>query len=293
MLPIARSRHESFSNSCKTETATIQKSISEGKSGLSEKEASFEKNLSQKVSDFETEAKNIVEEAKEKLSEKIKVDLEDLGEKVSQAKAELRKFISSSDDQLEQKVKGGSLSLSAASTRVTKRLVDQVDNWREEMNRLSENFQQGLNAEKNSFDQMHTDKTERQVQEIKEEIKAIAAEAQCRLSANHKLFHGSLERLEGKYHERLERLLAQFEAAIAQENRVMAGMSIYRSESQASHELKDLLNTRLKARGLEIVKAFKRQVELFDLEHARYSASCNERIDGVYIAANDFAGATI
>jgi len=287
LLPIARSRHESFANLCKTETVSMQQFVADGKSRLSEKESGFEKNLSQKVGDFESAAKNILEETKEKLSEKIKIDLEDLGEKVSQSKAELRKFISSSDDELEQKVKAGSLSLTAAGSRVTKRLVDQVDNWRQEMTRLSENFHQGLNAEKDSFDQIHTDRTERQVQEIKSEIKAIAAEAQYRLSASHKLFHGSLERLEGKYYERLERLLTQFEAAVAQENRILAGISAIRSESQASHELKDLLNTRLKARGLEIVKAFKRQVELFDLEHARYSASCNERIEGVCASAND------
>ncbi len=289
LLPIALSRHESFSSLCKTEIEAMKKAATQGKDRLSEKEIDFNKNLSLKVSDFEVSANKILEAAKERLTSKIDIDLEDLDEKVSQAKAELRKFISGSDDELEQKVKAGSDSLSAAGTKVSKRLQDQVDNWREEMNHLSENFQQALNNERNSFDRIHAGKTERQVQEIKEEIKAITTEAQCRLSASHKLFDGSLKRLEGKYHERLERLLSQFEAAIAQENRVKIGMNVFRSDmsSQASHELKDLLTTRLKARGLEIVKDFKRQVALFDLEHARFSASCNERIETVYASAND------
>ena len=96
--------------------------------------------------------------------------------------------------------------------------------------------------------------------------------------------------MERKYQERLEQLYSQFEDAIAQEHRLMAGPNTFKSDepAQTNHELKELLNTRLKARGLEIVKAFKRQVELFDLEHARFAASCNERIETVYSSAKDF-----
>ena len=56
---------------------------------------------------------------------------------------------------------------------------------------------------------------------------------------------------------------------------------------ETRHELNELLNTRLKARGLEIVKALKRQVELFDLEHARFAAGCGERIETVHGASKD------
>jgi transposase-like protein len=131
---------------------------------------------------------------------------------------------------------------------------------------------------------MHKTKIQRQVDEVKGEIKTIGEEAKGRLSASHKLFQRALSRLEKKYDERLERLLQQFESTIAQETRGKMKPDL---PIEVRTELKELLDTRLKARGLEIAKAFKRQVELYDLEHARFIADCAERIEAVHATSKD------
>lgn len=166
-------------------------------------------------------------------------------------------------------------------------MSDEVADWQAEIVKLSEEFKQTLGDNRVSFDQIHKTKLERQVDEVKGEIKTIREEGQGRLSASHKLFQGSLRRLEKKYFERLEKLMEQFEAAVAQETKILGSALRPNLPIQTSHELKELLNTRLKARGLEIIKAFKRQVELFDLEHARFSGGCGERIETVHLAAKD------
>ena len=290
LRPLVLSQHENFANLGQKETDTVHQFIEESKNSLDAKETAIEKDLLKQAQDFEQSIKVILESTRQKLSTKIKSNQTRLAEQVSEAKSELDKFIAGTEEEIEEKSQMAGVSVSSAAKRLTQRVVDEVEDWQLQMSQLTTNFEQMLAGDRDSFDRVHKTKIERQVQEVKEEIKTIASAAHNRLFSSHKLFHLSLKRLERKYHERLEQLYSQFEDAIAQEHRLMAGLSIFRSDdpAQTNHELKELLNTRLKARGLEIIKAFKRQVELFDLEHARFAASCNERIETVYSSAKDF-----
>jgi len=290
LRPLVLSQHENFSNLEQKETETVQQFIEEGKSNLNEKENALEKDLLKQAQDFEQSIKTILESTQQELFAKIKSNQTRLAEQVSEAKSELDKFTAGIEEEAEDQSQAAGVSVSSAAKNLTKSVIDEVDDWQLQMSQLTKNFEQMLASDRDSFDHVHKNKIERQVQEVKEEIKTIASEAHGRLTANHKLFHLSLKRLERKYHERLEQLYSQFEDAIAQEHRLMAGLNTFRIDdpAQTNHELKELLNTRLKARGLEIIKTFKRQVELFDLEHARFAASCNERIETVYSSAKDF-----
>jgi hypothetical protein len=290
LRPLVLSQHENFSNLAKNETEKSLQFIEDSKSSLGAKETTLEKELLKQAQDFEQSIRSMLNNTRQKLSARIKANQDKLAEQVSEAQKDLNQFIASTDVEVGQKAEAAGISISSSAKNLTERLVADVDDWQLQMNHLSQNFEELLGGERDSFDQIHRTKIERQVQEVREEIETIASEAQNRLSASHKLFHLSLKRLERKYQERLEQLYSQFEDAISQEHRLMAGMNTVKPDepAQTSHELKELLNTRLKARGLEIVKAFKRQVELFDLEHARFAASCNERIETVYSSAKDF-----
>ncbi len=239
------------------------------------------------MEEYENAATGILEETKQKLLEKMKSYKELLEEKVNQVKNDLSTYIAAGKVELDEKVQTGADSLSLAGQKTIKRLGDEVNDWQAEMTKMADEFKQMLSSNSASFDQIHKTKIEQQVEEVKEELKTIGGEAQGRLSASHKLFQGSLRRLEKKYDERLNKLLQQFEAAVLQETKILGNDLRSNLPTQTSHELKEVLNTRLKARGLEIIRAFKRQVELFDLEHARFSAGCSERIEMVHSATKD------
>ena len=290
LRPLVLSQHEDFSSLAEEETKVGQQFIEEGKISLNEKETTLEKDLLKQMHDLEQSIKTILESTRQAVSTKIKSNQANLAEQVNSAKDELNEFIAGTEKEVKEKSQTTELIVSTAAKNLSAHVVSEINDWQLQMSQLSNNFEQMLAGDRDSFDRIHKTKIERQVQEVKEEIKMIAFEANTRLSSSHKLFHLSLKRLERKYHERLEQLYSQFEDAIAQEHRLMASLNTFKSDdpAQTNHELKELLNTRLKARGLEIVKAFKRQVELFDLEHARFAASCNERIETVYSSAKDF-----
>jgi len=287
LRPIAMNQHESFSSLAVHESDVLKRVAKEGATSIANKESLFTKQLAKQVQEFEEAAANILIETKQKLTQKMKNDEEQLEAKVRQVKDELSAYVEQGKEELDQRVQAGSESLSSAGQKTSKRLADEVANWQTEIGKLSEEFKQTLCDNRESFDHVHKTKLERQVEEVKGEIKTIREEAEGRLSASHKLFQGSLRRLEKKYYERLEKLMEQFEAAVAQETKILGNTLRPDLPIQTSHELKQLLNTRLKARGLEIIKAFKRQVELFDLEHARFSGGCSERIETVHSAAKD------
>ncbi len=287
LRPLAMNQHENFSSLIDKESETLKKVAREGAVNVANKQALFNKQLSQRMQEFESAAANILEETKQKLLEKTNQNREELEQRISQAKNELTNYAEEGKSELDEKVLKGSDSIGASGRKATKRLEDEVSNWQKEMSHIGEDFKQMLMADRDAFDQIHKTKLERQIEGVKEEIKIIGSEAQGRLSATHKLFQGSLRRLDKKYYERLDKLFQQFEAAIAQESKVLGNVLRPNSPGQTSNELKELLNIRLKARGLEIIKAFKRQVEVFDLEHARFSAGCRERIETVHSEAKD------
>ena len=290
LQPLVQTQHESLTTISKTECAAIQKLMAESKNALSGNESILKKDLANQVKEFEQMLRTVLDTNQEKLLAKIKSDKERLTEQAKSAQTELSQFIISGKKGLDENTRVNDGLLSSSVDNLNKSLVAQIDEWQLTMENFIGDFGSLLDKDKNSFDQVHKTKIERQVGEVKEEIRTIARDAEGQLSASHKLFDRSLQRLERKYHERLEKLLSQFEAALAQENKLLAGFRSSQSEQsfQPSQELKELMNTRLKARGLEIVKTFKRQVELFDLEHARFAASCKERVETADETARDF-----
>ena len=284
LKPIVMDQHEDFSILVKNESENLEKISDQEIFSLSDKERSCVSKLIDKAHKFEKEAEIIVRDNEQELAEKLQISKEYLAEKINQVNSELTSNFDKDMVELAQKTQISTEWVTASGQNTITRLSDMVTEWQSELLTIASDFKRILNNDRDSFDQIHKTKIERQVDEVKSEIKTIGEEAQGRLSASHKLFQGSLRRLEKKYYERLERLLQQFESAIAQETRVKMRPDL---PIETSRELKELLNTRLKARGLEIVKGFKRQVELFDLEHARFVAGCGERLETVHTASKD------
>jgi hypothetical protein len=228
---------------------------------------------------------DVLGEGKRRLDENLEKHQKEYEEKISSLLDRLSSIVNMTIKELDSQVKMSSMEVSRFNDEARKKLNLRVDRFEDDISGLGESFQNRLTSDKLSFEQIHAKKLERKVAEVKDEINSISNESALKLQASHKLFHSSLKRLEKKYYDRLERLIARFETAIAQESRLPAGTSAYRS--QTTHELREVLAARLKARGTEIVKAFRRQVEQFDSEYARLASSAQERIDGIRSAALD------
>lgn len=284
LRPMAMDQHENFSMQISEKLQTINNLAEECRLNMANADNMAINMLSQQMQEFESAAVRLLKENQQNYLGRMQANSKLLEEKVENVKTELDKDFERDRAELEEKIKEGSDLVASVGQKTVKSLGDQIEHWQSETRQILTGFKENLAAERQSFDGIHKTKIEQQLEEVKGEIQIIGHQACERLAASHKLFQGSLRRLEKKYEEKLERLLQSFEAATAQESRVRVrpDMSI-----ETRRELKELLNTRLKARGLEMVKAFKRQIELYDLEHARFAASCTDRIESVNAASKD------
>jgi hypothetical protein len=238
-----------------------------------------EKHLTALSQMLDQRVQDVLNEGKRKVDDNLEKHQKEFEEKIGMVIDRLSSLVSMTIGELEEQLKTSSDSVTEFSTTARKRLSGRVDKWQTDMSMTADDCHSRLASDKQSYEEMHAKKLDRKVAEVKDEINGISQEAVAKLGASHKLFHSSLKRLEKKYYDRIDRLFARFEAAVAQESRLPAGASAYRS--QATHELRDVLHARLKARGTEIVKAFRRQVEQIDHEYSRLSSESQERVESL------------
>lgn len=251
--------------------------VQNGKQKMELQESDYEKLISNRVQTFDDKVQAVVSEGKQKLEEKLQSYHQGFEEKIADVMERLSKLVNVTITELEGQTKSGTNAVSSFSDSARQTLSSYVDNWQEELVSITSDYQTTLSHDKETFEELHTVKLSQKVSEVKDEINKIAQEASTKLTASHKLFYSSLKRLEKKYYERLERLFSRFETALSQEARLTAGANAYRPQS--SHELREILRARLQARGVEIVKGFRRQVEQFESEYSRASAGSHERIE--------------
>jgi hypothetical protein len=276
---------EHFSDYDDDQIETVGRYGDENKSKVEQCEQECEAKISHEAQKCDKGVPGVLAESKQKIDAELDRHQAEFEDKINSVIDRLSSLISMTLKELEEQTKAGTNAIFDYNDSARKQLTSRVDKWDGGMTGIGDDFKDGLAKQKDSFEQIHTMKLERKVSEVKDEIEKISSDAQKKLNASHKLFHTSLKRLEKKYHERLERLFAGFEVALAKEAKLPAGTSSYRY--QTSHELRDLLHARLTARSTEIVKAFKRQVEQLDSEYVRISSSSQEKIDTIRSTALD------
>jgi len=277
--------HEHFSEYGESQIQNIGKYGEENKAKIEHSEQESEKRISSQAQRLDETVQEVLTEGKKKVDENLEKHQKEFEDKITSVIDRLSSLVSMTMKELEDQVKSGTNAVFDYNDTARKRLTSRVDKWQNEVSNAAEEFQTRLGRDRQSFEHIHARKLERKVSEVKDEINSISHEALAKLTASHKLFHSSLKRLEKKYYDRLDRLFARFETALAQETKLPTGTSAYRS--QTSHEFRDVLHARLKARSTEIVKSFKRQVEQFDMEYSRISAGSQETIDAICATALD------
>jgi chaperonin cofactor prefoldin len=253
--------------------------VQDGKGKIEAQESEYEKQISNRVQTFDEKVQGVVSDGKRELEEKLETYHQDFEEKIADVMDRLSKLVTVTIKDLEEKTNAGSDAVLKFSVSAQNNLSTHVDDWQDTLSSVSQQYQKALSNDKNLSEELHSVKLTQKVVEVKEEINKIAQDASTKLTASHKLFYSSLKRLEKKYYDRLERLFARFETALSQESRLTTGANAYRPQS--NHELREILRARLQARGVEIVKGFRRQVEQFESEYSRASAGSHERLETV------------
>lgn len=248
-------------------------------------QSDHEKRISEHMQSFEEKVQVVITNGKQKLEEKLQAYQGDFEKKIAEVIDRLTKLSESTVSELQEKVTSGQTALVSYNDNALTRLSQTVGQWRSDLKTISNEFQSSLEKDSERHEYLHSVKLQRKAAEVKEEIHGILEEVSGKLTASHKLFYSSLKRLEKKYYDRLERLFSNFEASLAKEANLNTSVGIYHSKS--SHELKELLRSRLKVRGKEIVEALRQQAEQIESEYTRSAASCNERLETIRAAAID------
>ena len=265
-----------FSQSEIDKIASLIQSSSEN---IETQEGDLEKRVSNCMQSFDNNIQGVVAAGKQKLEEKLEVYHQDFESKIADVMDRLSKLVTTTIQELENKSSSGGKIVLDFTEEMQKKLAKQMDNWQADLLSINGEYQATLAKDKKTSEELHAIKLKHKVAEVKDEINKIANEASAKLNSSHKLFYSSLKRLEKKYYDRLERLFARFETALSQESRLTTGANAYRPQS--SHELREILRARLQARGVEIVKEFRRQVEQFDAEYSRTAQGSHERIETI------------
>lgn len=245
-------------------------------------EANLEQTLTTKAQELDLQVQQVIVDTKAGIAETLEKYNSEMEEKISSVVTHLTEIVGDTVKDLETESSNGSKSVEKAGAAGKARLTGRLDEWKKDSAEISDNFRNTITFEATSSQQSHSTKLERKVGEVKDEINHIATDANAKITASHKLFLSSLKRLEKKYNDRLERLLAKFDAAVAEEARLPGG-----TDGLAAHELKELMSARLQARGKEVLKSFQRTVDQLESEYQRTSSGSSERIEAVKSSATE------
>lgn len=257
----------------------LDRSTHTGKDKIGREQIESEQRLSQKAQELEQAVMNVITDSKKGIEETLEKFNGDMEKKITGVLNQLSDVMTETLADLEKGSVGGAERIDKAVETGSARLTDQLDKWKKEVEDVRGEFETSIKQDSDTAAKTHTTKLERKVGEVKDEINQISKDANAKILASHKLFFSSLRRLEKKYNDRLERLMSKFEAALAEEIKVVAG------SMQPTHEMREQLRQRLQARGKDILKTFQRQVEQLESEYARMSGGSHERVDSIRTAA--------
>lgn len=247
---------------------------------LTTQKTTLESNLTDKSKELDTLADESVGLSKQNIEKKLGDYEEGFDKKIAEVLLQLDEMLAATTKATEQTTAEGATDLEACRLENTEFLEHKVDEWKSNMEVLQHRFQEDLESMREETLSNHSRRLTYSVTEAKSSINQVASDALARITGNHRMYYGSLKRLERKYEEQVNRLFSKLESVIAEERDLASGGS-----SQSTDEIKQKLRSQLKIRGGELVKTYRRQVDQMEGDFARASASSYERIDSIRLQA--------
>jgi hypothetical protein len=272
-----QARFANFTNKNREAMSEIAESA---RDRLTAQKATLESGLTSKSKELDGLADESVGLSKQSIEKKLSDYEEGFDRKIGEVLLQLDEMLESTTRATDQSTKEGATDLEACRLENSEFLQHKVDEWKSNMELLQHNFQEDLESMREETLSNHSRRLTYSVTEAKSSINQVANDALARITGNHRMYYGSLKRLERKYEEQVGRLFSKLEAVISEERDLASG-----SSGQSTDEIKQKLKSQLKVRGGELVKTYRRQVDQMENDFARASASSYERIDSIRLQA--------
>jgi hypothetical protein len=247
---------------------------------LNSQRATLETSLTAKSKELDSRADEAVSLSKQSIEQKLSAYEEGFDTKIAQVLAQLDELLAATTTATDEATTEGAADLEACQVENSEFLLHQVEEWKSNMELLKRNFQEQLESNREETLSAHSRRLSYSVNEAKSSINQVANDALARITGNHRMYYGSLKRLERKYEDQVARLFSQLESVISEEREMANG-----SSGQSTEEIKQKLKSQLKVRGGELVKTYRRQVDQMENDFARASATSYERIDSIRLQA--------
>lgn len=277
---IAENPQARFSNFSQRNREAMGELSETARDRLTAQKATLESALSSKAKDLDGEADDSVDLSRKNIDKRLAEYEEGFDKKIAEVLAQLDELLLSTTGATERATSEGAAELEACQLENAEFLSHQVSEWQSNMELLKHNFQEELESTREETLSMHSRRLTYSINEAKSSISQVANDALARITGNHRMYYGSLKRLERKYAEQVARLFGRLEAVISEERDLSAGGS-----SQSTEEIKQKLRSQLKIRGGELVKTYRRQVDQMEGDFSRASATSYERIDSIRLQA--------
>ncbi len=247
---------------------------------LTSQKTALEAQLTTKSKELDSKADEAVSLSKQSIEEKLAGYEDGFDVKIAQVLKQLDELLEATTTATDEATTEGASELEACQVENSEFLIHQIEEWKNNMELLKHNFQEQLETNREETLSAHSRRLTYSVNEAKSSIDQVANDALARITGNHRMYYGSLKRLERKYEDQVSRLFSQLESVISEERDTASGGS-----GQSTEEIKQKLRSQLKVRGGELVKTYRRQVDQMENDFARASATSYERIDSIRLQA--------
>jgi len=247
---------------------------------LSTQKSTLESSLTTKTKELDGNADESVVSSKQNIDKKLGEYETGFDSKIAEVLVQLDEMLVATTKATEQATTEGAAELESCQVENSEFLSHQVDEWKTNMELLKHSFQEDLESMREETLSTHSRRLTYSINEAKSSINQVANDALARITGNHRMYYGSLKRLERKYEEQVTRLFNKLESVISEERDLASSGS-----SQSTDEIKQKLKGQLKVRGGELVKTYRRQVDQMEGDFARASATSYERIDSIRLQA--------
>jgi len=247
---------------------------------LTSQKASLESALTTKSKELDVSADDAVSVSKQSIDKKLTAYEDGFDSKIAQVLSQLDELLAATTTATDSATTDGAAELESCQVENSEFLLHQVEEWKTNMELLKHEFQEQLESNREETLSAHSRRLTYSVNEAKSSINQVANDALARITGNHRMYYGSLKRLERKYEDQVARLFSQLESTISEEREMVSGGS-----GQSTEEVKQKLRSQLKVRGGELVKTYRRQVDQMENDFARASATSYERIDSIRLQA--------
>ncbi len=277
---LAENPQQRFTNFTQKNRDAMTEYAESARDKLSTQKVGFESSLTTKSKELDLQSEGAVSNSKQSVDKKLSQYESGFDEKIAQVLTQLDELLLTTTKSAEKATSDGSSELEACRVENSEFLNNQIMDWKSNIESLKHDFQEDLESHREETLAIHSRRLNYTVSEAKSSINQVATDALARITGNHRMYYGSLKRLERKYEDQVARLINRLEVVLSEE-RELANANI----AQSTDEVKQKLKSQLKMRGGELVKTYRRQVDQMEGDFARASASSYERIDSIRLQA--------